>query len=164
MESEQQDNTAGNKTTFSPGPNQHGEQEILRAIPLSEYTPEKLRGAQVFKLQAAANSYPIDINLPALIEDSGWSPSDRLQLWHNLAGIVPHTGLTLRKLNLEENALLHCKLNINGVLSILSNHREFAARFFRIVFVESPSSFSCVRDWKVTSGWTADQTTVSFFA
>jgi hypothetical protein len=164
MELEQQDNTAEHEPTHSPGPDEHGEQDILRAIPLSDYTSEKLRGAQVFKLDAAPRSYPIDINLPGLMQGSGWSPSDRLQLWHNLGGIVPYTGLTIRKLDLEANALLHCTLNISGDLSLLSNHQEFANRFFRDAFVESASSFSCVNDWEVTSRWTADPTTMSFFA
>jgi HEPN domain-containing protein len=135
-----------------------------KAVALSDYTPEKMRAAQVFKLDAAPKSSPIDINLPALIQECGWEPSDRLRFWHTLAGQVPHAGLTIRKLDLEEKALVHCNVDTNGALSILSNKREYAIRFFRTVFLNSPPRFAGARDWKVTSGWTADEATMAFFA
>src|SRR5712692_11528199 len=106
-----------------------------RAIPLSDYTPKKMRSAQVFKVEAVPKSSPIDINLPTLIQESGWNLSDRLRFWHTLAGMVPHTGLTIRKLDLDERALVHCNVDTHGVLSILSNNREYPTRFFRTVFL-----------------------------
>jgi HEPN domain-containing protein len=135
-----------------------------KAVALSDYTPQKIRATQVFKLDAVPKSSPIDINLPALIQESGWNLSDRLRFWHTLAGTVPHTGLTVRKLDLDERALVHCNVDSHGALSILSNSREYATRFFRTVFLNSPPQFAGSRDWKVTSGWTADETMVAFFA
>jgi len=55
-------------------------------------------------------------------------------------------------------------VDTHGALSILSNNREYAIRFFRVVFLNSPPRFAGARDWKVTSGWIADETTVAFFA
>jgi len=133
------------------------------AIPLSDYTPKKMRAARVFRLDAAPKSSPIDINLPASIQESGWNLSDRLRFWHSLAGMVPHTGLTIRKLDLDDKALVHCNVGIGGALSILSNNREYATRFFRTVFLNSPPTFAGARNWKVKRGWTADKATVAFF-
>jgi HEPN domain-containing protein len=135
-----------------------------RVIPFSAYTPRKMRAVRVFKLDATPKSSPIDINLPALIHESGWNLSDRLRFWHSLAGTVPHTGLTIRKLDLEEKALVHCRIDPDGALSILSNNREYATGFFRTVFLNSPPTFAGARNWKVTSGWIADKTTLAFFA
>lgn len=135
-----------------------------RVIPLSDYTAEKMRATQVFKLDAAPKSSPIDINLPALVQECGWNVADRLRFWHTLAGTVPHTGLTIRKLDLDEKVLVHCSVDTHGSLSILSNNREYATRFFRTVFLNSPPRFAGARDWKVTSGWTAGEATVAFFA
>ena len=47
-----------------------------KAVAFSDYTPEKMRATKVFKLDAAPKSSPIDINLPVLIEESGWNLSD----------------------------------------------------------------------------------------
>ena len=135
-----------------------------RAIPLSDYAPKKRRAAQVFRLDATPKSCPIDINLAALIQESGWNLSDRLRFWHTLDGMSPHCGLTIRKMDLDEKALVHCNVDINGALSILSNNREYATRFFRAVFLDNPPTFAGARNWKVTSGWTADKTTLAFFA
>jgi len=135
-----------------------------RAIPLSAYSPKHIRAAQVFKLDAVPNSSPIEINLQALIGELGWSMSDRLRFWHSLGGMAPLVGLTIRKLDLEEKALVHCRLDANGALSILSNNRACAIRFFRDVFLNSPPVFAGRRNWKVTSGWIAAKTTVAYFA
>jgi hypothetical protein len=72
-------------------------------------------------VDAAPKSSPIDINLSALMQESGWNLSDRLRFWHSLVGTVPHTGLTIRKLNLDEQALVHCNLDIHGALSSSSS-------------------------------------------
>lgn len=135
-----------------------------RVIPLSDYTPEKIRVTRVFKLDAAPKSSPIDMNLAALVQESGWNISDRLRFWHTFAGTVPQAGLTIRKLDLDEKALAHCNVDTSGSLSILSNSREYATRFFRTVFLNCPPRFAGARDWKVTSGWTSDGTAVAFFA
>jgi len=66
-----------------------------RAVVLSHYT-----------LEAAPKLSPIDINLPELIQESGWNPSDRLRFCHTIAGTAPHMGLTIRKLDLDEKALI----------------------------------------------------------
>ena len=123
----------------------NSEDAMPKAVALSDYT-RKVRATQVFKLDATPKSSPIDINLPALIQESGWNLSDRLRCWHTLAGMVPHTGLTIRKLDLDERALVHCNVDTDGALSILSNNREYATRFFRTVFLNSPPKFAGSRD------------------
>jgi hypothetical protein len=87
----------------------------------------------VFRLQAVPKSSPIDLNVSALIQESGWNLADRLRFWHTLAGTAPHTGLTIRKLDLDEKALVHCNVDTDGTVSILSNNREYALRFLRTV-------------------------------
>jgi HEPN domain-containing protein len=135
-----------------------------RVIPLSDYTLKKIRATQVFRLDAAPKSSPIDINLATLMQESGWNLSDRLRFWHTLAGMLPNSRLTIRKLDLDEKALVHCNVDIDGALWILSNNRKYATRFFRAVFLNSPPTFAGARNWKVTSGWIADRTTVAIFA
>jgi hypothetical protein len=56
---------------------------MRRAIPISQYVPKKLGKIElgklsVFKLDAAPQSSPIDLNVAALCDESGWSLSDRL--------------------------------------------------------------------------------------
>ena len=132
-------------------------------IPLSEYAPE-LRAAQVFKLEALPKSSPTDINLSVLMEESGWNLADRFRFWHHLGGISGHAGLTVRKLDVDEQALVHCNMDIEGRLQILSNNQRSAIRFFRMLFLNGPPTFYGERNWKVTRGWTGDRSTVAFFA
>ncbi len=49
-----------------------------KAVALSDYTARKMPATQVFKLDAAPKSSPIDINLAAPIQESGWNLSDSL--------------------------------------------------------------------------------------
>jgi uncharacterized protein DUF4145 len=135
-----------------------------KAVALSDYTPEKMRAARVFKLDATPKSSPIDINLEALIQESGWNLSDRLRFWHTIGGKVPHAGLTIRKLDLDEKALVHCNVDTHGALTILSNNRDYATWFFRTMFLNSPPRFAGSRDWKIKGCWTANETAVAFFA
>ena len=134
-----------------------------KAVPLSDYTPENIRTVRVFRLKARPKTSPVDINLPALLEESSWNLSDRFRFWHTIRGAVLQARLTIRKLDLDEKALVHCNLEIDGALSILSNNKDYAIRFFRTVFVNSPPAFSGARNWEVRSGWTGNRTTVAFF-
>src|SRR5271170_2502962 len=86
-----------------------------RTIPISKYVPKKfgrieMKNLSVFKFEAIPKSSPIDLNVSALSEESGWSLSDRLRLWHTLndKSPLPATRLTIRKLELEEQALVLC--------------------------------------------------------
>ena len=144
---------------------------MRRAIPISEYVPKtfgkiELKKLSVFKLDATPQSSPIDLNVAALCEESGWSLSDRLRFWHTLNGESPLPGarMTIRKLELDEQALVHCHVEPDGKLRILSNSKEVAARFFNSVFLGSPPAFHSRKDWKITSVWVSDETTVAFFA
>src|SRR6266581_2354991 len=141
-----------------------------RAIPISKYVPKKfgkieLKNLLVFKLDAMPKSSPIDLNVSALSEESGWSLSDRLRFWHTLNGKspLPATRLTIRKLDLEEQALVHCHVEADGTLTILSNDKSYALRFFSDVFLDSPPLFRTRKDWTVKGGWAKDETTVAFF-
>jgi hypothetical protein len=80
------------------------------------------------------------------------------------ASPLPVVRLTIRKLDLDEKALVHCHLDEDGTLSILSNSKDYATRFFRSVFVDGPPVFAGIRDWKVKSGWTKNKTSIAFFA
>jgi hypothetical protein len=144
---------------------------VRRAIPISEYVPKtlgkiELKKLSVFKLDATPQSSPIDLNVAALCEESGWSLSDRLRFWHTLNGESPLPGarMTIRKLDLDEQALVHCHVEPDGKLRILSNSKEYATRFFNSVFLGSPPAFHSRKDWKITSVWVSDETTVTFFA
>jgi hypothetical protein len=62
-----------------------------RTIPISKYVPTPsgksgLEKLSVFILDATPHSSPIDLNVAALCEESGWSLSDRLRFWHKLNG------------------------------------------------------------------------------
>jgi hypothetical protein len=142
-----------------------------RTIPISKYAPTPLgkssRGKlSVFILDATPHSSPIDLSVAALCEESGWSLSDRLRFWHTLNGESPLPGarITIRKLELEEQALVHCHIEPDGRLRILSNSKEYATRFFNSVFLGSAPAFHTRKDWKITSVWASDETTVAFFA
>jgi hypothetical protein len=142
-----------------------------RTIPISNYVPTPLgKGGlgklSVFVLDATPHSSPIDLNVAALSAESGWSLSDRLRFWHTLNGESPLPGarITIRKLELEEQALVHCHIESNGALRILSNSREYAMRFFNSVFLGSPPAFHSRKDWKLKSVWVNDETTVAFLA
>jgi len=142
-----------------------------RTIPISKYVPTPLGKSglgklSVFILEATPHSSPIDLNVAALCEESAWSLSDRLRFWHTLNGESPLPGarITIRKLELEEQALVHCHIEPDGKLRILSNSKEYATRFFNGVFLCSPPAFHTRKDWKITSVWVSDETTVAFFA
>lgn len=142
-----------------------------KATPISAYVPNKVgegefKKLSVFKLDATPHSSPIDLNVAALCEDSGWNLSDRLRFWHTLDGesLLPGVRMTIRKLELDEQALVHCHIEVDGKLRILSNSKEYATRFFSSVFLNSPPAFHSRKDWKITSVWVTDETTVAFFA
>jgi hypothetical protein len=137
---------------------------MAKAIPLSDYTSSQTRKLRVFTLNATATSSPIDINVKALIGEGSWLMSDRLRLWHSIGGRTRMARLTLRKLDLDDAALVHCHVELDGRVSVLSNSKEAATRFFRDVFLNVPPSFSGARGWKVNGAWTTDKTTVAFFA
>jgi hypothetical protein len=142
-----------------------------KAIPISKYVPKKfgkteLKNLSVFKLDAMPKSSPIDLNVSALLEESGWSLSDRLRFWHTLNGksALPATRLTIRKLELEEQALVLCHVEADGTLTILSNSKDCVTRFFNSVFLDIPPLFPARKDWRLKGGWVKDETTVAFFA
>jgi len=138
---------------------------MARTIDISEYALENLKKLSVFALEARPNSSPVDINLAALLDESSWGPSDRLRFWHTLAGAspLPVVRLTIRRLDLDENALVHCHLDQDGTVSILSNSKDYANRFFRSVFVDGTPVFAGIRNWKLKSGWTRNKTSIAFF-
>jgi hypothetical protein len=142
-----------------------------KTIPISKYVPKKFgkieaKNLSVFKLEAIPKSSPIDLNVSALSEESGWSLSDRLRFWHTLNGksALPATRLTIRKLELEEQALLLCHVEADGTLTILSNSKDCATRFFNSVFLDIPPSFLARKDWTLKGGWVNDESAVAFFA
>jgi len=142
---------------------------MRRAIPISKYAPfEKivLEHLSVFKLDAIPTSSPIDINVATLSAESAWSLSDRLRFWHTLDGRSPLQGirLTIRKLELEEQALVHCHVEAQGSVTILSNSKDCAMRFFSSVFLDVAPSFPTRKDWKLKGGWVKDETTLASFA
>ena len=139
------------------------------AIPILKYVPKKFgkigaKNLPVFRLKAVPKSSPIDLNVAALCEESGWSLSDRLRFWHTLNGELLGVRLMVRKLELDEQALVHCHVEADGKVTILSNSKEYATRFFNSVFLGSPPSFQSRKDWKLTGVWVNDETTVAFFA
>jgi len=142
-----------------------------RTIPISKYVPKNLgkievKNLSVFKLEAIPKSSPIDLNVSALSEESGWSLSDRLRFWHTLNGKspLPAIRLTIRKLELEEQALVLCHVEADGTLTILSNSKDCATRFFNTVFLDIPPSFPARKDWRLKGGWVDDESAVAFFA
>ncbi len=140
-----------------------------RAIPISKYVPKKFgkiepKNLPVFKLEAIPKSSPIDLNVAALCEESGWSLSDRLRFWHTLNEELPGARLTVRKVELDEQALVHCQVEADGKVTILSNSKEYATRFFVTVFMGNAPAFRSRRDWKLKGAWVNDGTTVAFFA
>jgi hypothetical protein len=135
-----------------------------KTIPISKYVPKKfgkivVKNLPVFKLEAVPKSSPIDLNVSALSEESGWSLSDRLRFWHTLNGTstLPAIRLTIRKLDLEEQALVLCHVEADGTLTILSNSKDCATRFFNSVFLDIPPSFPVRRDWRLKGGWVNDK-------
>jgi hypothetical protein len=98
-------------------------------------------------------------------EESRRSLSDRLRFWHTLNGesSLPGTRLTIRKLELDEQALVHCHVEADGRLTILSNDKSYALRFSSDVFLDSPPLFLARKDWTVKGGWANEETTVAFF-
>ena len=142
-----------------------------KTIPISKYVPHNLGKSElgklsVFKMDAAPHSSPIDLNVAALCEESGWGLADRLRFWHTLGGesTLPVGRVTIRKLDLEEQALVHCQVEADGVLTLLSNSEIYATRFFGSVFIDGPPAFHGLKDWKLKNAWVNDQTTVAFFA
>jgi len=142
-----------------------------RTIPISKYVPKKfgkieMKNPSVFKLEAIPKSSPIDLNVSALSEESGWSLSDRLRFWHTLNGksALPTTRLTIRKLELEEQALVLCHVEADGTLTILSNSKDCATRLFNSVFLDIPPSFPARKDWGLKGHWVNDESAVAFFA
>ena len=139
------------------------------AIPISKYVPKEfakieLKNLSVFKLDAIPKSSPIDLSVAALSAESGWSLSDRLRFWHTLNGDLPEARLTIRKLELDEQALVHCHVAVDGKLTILSNSKEYATRFFDAVFLGTAPAFHSRKDWKLKGVWVNDEATVAFFA
>ncbi len=140
--------------------------KMARTIDISGYALKNLKNLSVFRLEARPNSSPVDVNLGALLDESSWNLSDRLRFWHTIDGASPLSmvRLTIRKLDLDEKALVHCQIDAGGTLTILSNSKDYATRFFRGVFTDGPPTFAGVRNWKVKRRWVKDKTSVSFFA
>src|SRR6266851_3272720 len=125
--------------------------KMARTIDISGYALKNLKNLSVFRLEARPNSSPVDVNLGALLDESSWNLSDRLRFWHTIDGASPLSmvRLTIRKLDLDEKALVHCQIDAGGTLTILSNSKDYATRFFRGVFTDGPPTFAGVRNWKV---------------
>lgn len=131
-----------------------------RTIPISQYVPKKfgkieMKNLSVFKLEAIPKSSPIDLNVSALSDESGWSLSDRLRFRYTLNGKspLPATRLTIRKLEVEEQALVLCHVEADGTLTILSNSKDCGTRFFDSVFLDIPPLFPARKDWRLKGGW-----------
>ena len=139
---------------------------MARTIDISEYALKNLKKLSVFRLEARPYSSPVDMDIAVLLDESSWNLSDRLRFWHTMGGASPTSAVrqTIRKLDFDERALVHCQINIDGTLTILSNNKNSAARFFRGVFTDCPPTFVGVKNWKVKSRWVKDKTSVSFFA
>jgi hypothetical protein len=140
--------------------------KMARTIDISEYTLKNPKGLSVFRLEARPYSSPVDVNLAVLLDESSWNLSDRLRFWHTIDGASPVSmvRLTIRKLDFDEKALVHCQIDAGGALTILSNSKDYARRFFRAVFTDGPPMFADVRNWRVKSRWVSDKTSNAFFA
>jgi hypothetical protein len=159
-------NVAANRVAIHPRYIMLNVDKMARTIDISEYTLKNVKKLSIFRLEARPFSSPIDMNLAALLDESSWNLSDRLRFWHAMGGASPVPGarLTIRKLDFDEKALVHCQIEVRGELTILSNSRDYAMRFFRTVFTNSPPAFVGMRNWKVKSRWVKDKTSISFFA
>jgi len=64
----------------------------------------------------------------------------------------------------EEQALVLCHVEGDGTLTILSNSKDCATRFFNSVFLDIPPSFPARKDWRLKGHWVNDESAVAFFA
>jgi hypothetical protein len=129
----------------------------------------------VFILTATALFSPIDINI-AYLSQAGWNQMvDRLRFHiqnqtplvsnHPLAGVInsinPH--IILRRLDEEEDRFISIQIEINGIISVLSNDQDFAVNTFNHLFLECPPSFHTIDEFTLTQVWVSDTQKIAFF-
>jgi hypothetical protein len=144
-------------------------------IELSKYSSDP-SGLSVYCLTAKPSFSPIDINLAFLAQD-GWSASgDRLRfhvlrepqeaLKHPLAELLgsvpPH--ILIRRFDREEDCIAIIRVFLDGTIQILSNDVEFAKKYLRGSFLESPPSFHTEEEIETSAEWLEDLTNIAMFA
>ncbi len=129
----------------------------------------------VFQLTAAAQFSPIDINI-AYLTQAGWNQTvDRLRFHvqnqnppstdHPLAAaigaVAPH--IIVRRLDDEEDQFLSIQIAIDGVVSVMSNDRDFAIDTFNRLLLDCPSGFHTADEFDINEQWATDPQTVAYF-
>jgi HEPN domain-containing protein len=143
-----------------------------RKIPLASFKDDA-QGLGVFELKAKPEFAPIDFNIFALTETIDWSTSDRMRFWYvqadneklpdplGIFNVSPH--FLLRRLDKEEDAFCHCRVNMDGEVVIWSNDSDYAEDFFGKVFVNVPPAFHEIRDWKISKEWLNAASAIAMF-
>ena len=129
----------------------------------------------VFQLTATAQFSPIDINIAYLIQ-AGWNQTvDRLRFHvrsqnpppadHPLAvaigSVAPH--ITVRRLDEEEDRFVSIQIAIDGVVSVMSNDREFAIDTFNHLLLDCPPGFHAADEFDINEQWVTDAQIVAYF-
>ena len=129
----------------------------------------------VFQLTATAQFSPIDINI-AYLAQAGWNQTvDRLRFHiqsqnpppadHPLAVAIgsmePH--IIVRRSDEEEDRFVSIKIAIDGVVSVMSNDREFAINTFNHLLLDCPPGFHAADEFEINEQWTTDAQIVAYF-
>jgi hypothetical protein len=111
------------------------------------------------------------------LAQDGWSASgDRLRfhvlrepqeaLKHPLAELLgsvpPH--ILIRRFDREEDCIAVIRVFLDGTIQILSNDVEFAKKYLRGSFLESPPSFHTEEEIETSAEWLEDLTNIAMFA
>jgi len=129
----------------------------------------------VFQLTAIAQFSPIDINI-AYLAQAGWNQTvDRLRFHvqsqnpssadHPLAAVIgsvePH--IIVRRLDEEEDRFVSIQITIDGVVSVMSNDREFAIDTFNHLLLDCPPGFHAADEFDINEQWATDAQIVAYF-
>lgn len=129
----------------------------------------------VFQLTATAQFSPIDINI-AYLTQAGWNQTvDRLRFHvqsqnplsadHPLApaigSVEPH--IIIRRLDEEEDLFVSIQIVIDGVVSVMSNDREFAVNTFNRLLLDCPPGFHVADEFDINEQWTNNTQIVAYF-
>lgn len=79
----------------------------------------------------------------------------------DIFNVSPH--LLLRRLDEEEDAFCHCRVDMDGEVVLWSNDSDYAEHFFGKVFVNVPPAFHEIQDWRISRQWLDAPSIVAMF-
>jgi len=146
-------------------------------IPLKVYLLEPLERLKVFVIEGDIIRTPVDINIACLVQKYNFNPEyDRFRFWgtmhsfeekhtheikpFQISPLIP-VRLTIRKLNVEQDWMVHGHIWAEGTFQFLSNDDGVALKFMKDVFENVPPTMETALN--LNCNWKTDKSLLAFF-